>query len=187
MPNVETLIDQVGHTIARITSKNKDILLSKIDLRYAYSQLRLDQKTAEHCNFSILCGPATGTYQFQTGFYGLTNMPADFQKAVDNTLVNIENIFAYLDDILIVTENDLDIHIRKIKEVLLRLEQENLAISLHKCEFAQTEVEWLGFNITKTGTTPLIKKTQAILEIPPPKTLKELRKFMGAMQAWHPC
>ena len=141
MPNVETLIDQVGHTIARITSKNDDILLSKIDLRYAYSQLRLDQKTAEHCNFSILCGPATGTYQFQTGFYGLTNMPADFQKAVDNTLVNIDNIFAYLDDILIVTENNLDIHIRKIKEVLLRLEQENLAISLHKCEFAQPEVE----------------------------------------------
>ena len=135
-----------------------------------------------NCNFSILCGPATGTYQFQTGFYGLTNMPADFQKAVENTIVvNIENIFAYLDDILIVTENDLDIHIRKIKEVLLRLEQENLAISLHKCEFAQTEVEWLGFNITKTGTTPLIKKTQAILEIPPPKTLNELRKFMGAI------
>ena len=108
-------------------------------------------------------------------------MPADFKKAVDNTLVNINNIFAYLDDILIVTENNLDIHIQKIKEVLLRLEQENLAISLHKCEFAQTEVEWLGFNITKTGTTPLMKKTQAILEIPPPKTLKELRKFMGAI------
>ena len=31
----------------------------------------------------------TGTYRFQTGFYGLTDMPAEFQKATDYTIINL--------------------------------------------------------------------------------------------------
>ena len=53
---------------------------SKIDLKYAYSQIPLDNNIQKHNNFSILGGKATGTYRFINGFYGLTDMPAKFQK-----------------------------------------------------------------------------------------------------------
>ena len=114
----------MGQTIARLTSNKDDISLSKTDLRYAYNQLRLDKATAQHCYFSFMCGPATGTYQFQTRFCGVTNISADFQKAVDNTPVNIDNFVAYLDDISIVTENNIDSH-REIVFVHLRLSNLN--------------------------------------------------------------
>ena len=50
-------------------------------------------------NLSLIRGNATGTHEFQTGFYGLTDMPAEFRKAIDLTLTNCKNTYAYLDDI----------------------------------------------------------------------------------------
>ena len=46
----------------------------------------LSSLTSNHHNYSILCGEATGTNRFKTGFYGLTDMPTEFQKAMDCTL-----------------------------------------------------------------------------------------------------
>ena len=47
-----------------------------------------------------MCGDATGTYRFKTGFYGLTDMPTEFQKAMDCALQGLEGVICYLDDIL---------------------------------------------------------------------------------------
>ena len=33
----------------------------------------------------------TGTYRFKAGFYGLTDMPAKFRKAIDCTLAGLNN------------------------------------------------------------------------------------------------
>ena len=43
------------------------------------------------CNFNIIGGQAKGTYRFNTGYYGLTDMPAEFQKAIDKILYNLSN------------------------------------------------------------------------------------------------
>ena len=66
-------------------------------------------------------------------------MPATFQKTIDKTLHDINSKFAYLDDILIITKGTLDEHKKEIDTILHRLNEENLAISLQKCEFAKEE------------------------------------------------
>ena len=104
MPNFDLLLDNIAQVVK--SDKSKQTLFSTLDLLYAYSQIPLDKTTRQQCNFSLIGGNATGTYQFQPGFYGLTDMPAEFQKAVDLTLTNCTNTYAYLDDILIVTVID---------------------------------------------------------------------------------
>ena len=86
--------------------------------------------------------------------------------------MNCTNAYAYLDDILIVTKGSKELHQQKLKAVLDKLNEENLAISLEKCRFACSQIEWLGFNINSEGTTPLIKKTEAIEKLSAPKTFK---------------
>ena len=157
MPNIELLLDNIAQVIK--SDKSQQTLFSTLDLRYAYSQIPLDKMTKEQCNFSLIGGHATGTYQFQTGFYGLTDMPAEFQKAIDSTHTNFTNTYAHLDDILIVTKGSLDTHKQKLQSVLKKLDEENLAISLDKCKFACKQVEWLGFTFISGGTKPLVKKT----------------------------
>ena len=167
MPNIELLLDNIAQVVK--SDKSKQTLFSTLDLRYAYSQIPLDKTTREQCNFSLIDGYVTGTYQFQTGFYGLTDMPAEFQKAIDLTLTNCTNTYAYMDDILIVTKGSLDVHKQKLESVLKKLDEQNLAISLDKGKFARKQVEWLGFTVNSEGTKPLIRKVEAIEKLSPPK------------------
>ena len=108
-------------------------------------------------------------------------MPATFQKTIDKTLEGCKNYFAFLDDILIATKGKLKEHEETLDIILDRLNKEGLAISLQKCEFAKQEIEWLGFKITPHGVTPLITKTEALQKLDIPKTLKQLRSFMGSI------
>ena len=127
-------------------------------------------------------GDATGTYRFLTGFYGLTDMPAEFQKAIDCTLIGLKNTFAFLDDILIVSRGTKEEHLKLVYKCLKRLNDENLAITLRKCKFAQNSIEWVGFQIDGNGAVPLFNKTEALLAIERPKTFTKLRSMLGGAQ-----
>ena len=78
MPNLDSLIQTISQTLS--TALQETAYFTTPDLQYAYSQLKLHSDTALHCNFIIVSGDMTGTYRFKTGFYGLTDMPAEFQK-----------------------------------------------------------------------------------------------------------
>ena len=181
MQSINHLTNSLAMQIASNKNKEGPWWFSKIDLKYAYSQIPLDNSIAEHCNFNILGGKATGTYRFINGFYGLTDMPATFQKTIDKTLEGCKNYFAFLDDILIATKGKLKEHEENLDTILDRLNKEGLAISLQKCKFAKPTIEWLGFKITPHGSTPLITKTEPLLKREPPKTLKQLRSFKGSI------
>ena len=177
MPNIDMLIDTISQHLTN-THNGQQAYFTTLDLKYAYSQLKLLHDTAKHCNFNIICGESTGTYRFKTGFYGLTDMPAEFQKAMDYTLIGLQNTYCFLDDIIIVsTGTDAD-HLAYVFKCLKKLDDDNLRINLQKCHFAETEIEWLGYKFTQTGILPLESKTAAILTILPPTTLKHLRSFL---------
>ena len=86
MPNIDNLIDTIQQNL-NASASQETAYFSTLDLTYAHSQLKLDPETARHCNFNIISDERTGTYRFITGFYGLTDMPAAFQKVMDYTLV----------------------------------------------------------------------------------------------------
>ena len=137
MQSIDHLVDAVALYITQRKKSPGTFWFSKKDLKYAYRQIQLDNSIAEHCNFSILGGKATGTYRFLNGFYGLTDMPATFQKTIDKTLEAISSKFAFLDDILVITKGSLRDHEKELDKILKRLDNEGLAIKLQKCEFAK--------------------------------------------------
>ena len=127
MPNIETLMDSISQIITNYKIEPAEqIYFSTIDLKYAYSQLNLHPETAKDCNFSIVRGDMTGTYRFKTGFYGLTDMPAEFQKAMDYTLIGLKNTFCFLDDILIVSKGSEDDHFQLVLDCLKKLDADDL-------------------------------------------------------------
>ena len=179
MPNVDELIDVVSQIIT--ATSEGSLYFTVLDLKYAYSQIRLTAETAKQCNFIIVGGQATGTYRFLTGFYGLADMPAEFQKAMDRTLNHSKNTFCFLDDILIVSKGEAKDHEKLVRNVLQKLDDKNLALKITKCEFFQSSVNWLGHNLSLHGIIPKITKTEVIANLQPPKSLKQLRSFMGSI------
>ena len=108
-------------------------------------------------------------------------MPATFQKTINKTLEGNNSKFAFLDDILVITKGSIRDHEKELDKILKRLDNEGLAINLQKCELAKNTIEWLGFTITPIGITPLVTKTEAITKLDNPKTLKQLRSFLGSV------
>ncbi len=160
------------------SEKPGSVWYSTKDLLYGYG-LILVKATARLCNFSIISGQATGTYQIQTGFYCLADMPAEFQQAMDRTLENLEGVFAFIDDVLIETKGTEKDHMDKLTNVLERMQKVGMAIKLPKCKSAQNEIEWLGYRISQTGIIPLASKLENTHKPTAPKTLRQLRSLIS--------
>ena len=84
MPNMEELLNQILVEITR--DRTKELNISKIDLDYAYGQMKLSKETSRQCVFAITGGNFTGYYRFKKGFYGLADIPTIFQEKFDRTL-----------------------------------------------------------------------------------------------------
>ena len=97
MPNIHELVNNV--TSQDSNDSAGEVWFTNLDLNNAYSQLSSDNFTSSHCNFSLVRGDITGTYQFLTGFYVFGDMPNEFQRVMESTIGNIPFTDCYLDDI----------------------------------------------------------------------------------------
>ena len=97
---------------------------------------------------------ATGKDRFKSGIYGLTDMPTEFQKAMDRTLDGCLNSLCYLDDMLIVSVGTAEQHNALVEAALLRLYNEGFSLNFSKCQFSVHEIEWLGFILDSEGVRP---------------------------------
>ena len=180
MLKIDSFLDSISQHI-NDSNQGDNVYFSTIDLKYACSQLNLHPDTARHCNFNIICGYATGTYRFKTGFYGLADMPAEFQKATDYTLVGLSNTYCFLDDIIVVSKGTKELHLKYNYKCLQKLEADNLRNNLSKSHFAKHQINWFGFTVLQNGVRPIESKTAAIAEIKAPKILKQLRSFLDGV------
>ena len=155
-----------------------------LDLKSSLSQIPLSDGASSQCNFNIVCGEQTGRYRFKTGFYGLTDMPKEFQKAVDNTLQGLSGVFCFLQDMLIVSKGSAEDHNILVDKVFVKLEEEGFALKLSKCEFSLNQLSWLGYDFDSEGDRSKLSKIDAVLALEPSKSLKQLRSFMGILN--HP-
>ena len=181
MPNIDNLIDRIQQNL-NTSASQETAYFSTLDLTYAYSHFKLDLEMARHCNFNIISSERTGTYRFITGFYGLTDMPAAFQKVMDYTLVGLQNTYCFLDDFIVVSRDSKEDHLKIVYKCLKKLGEGNIRKNLPKCHFAKTEIEWLGHKFSQSGIAPFESKTAAIASLSAPNNLKQLRLFLGSVQ-----
>ena len=183
MPNIDTLIESISQQISTPASQSV-LYFFKLDLKSAYSQLNLDPTTANHCNLKITNGNMARTYRFLTGFYGLTEMPAEFQKAMDYTLIGSKNTYCFLDDILIVCKRSEEERKQYVLNCLRRLDDENLSINLPKCHFSKLEIDWLLYQISQSGISPSRARPPLFVSRGS-KDIKETPFFSGFSTLYH--
>ncbi len=99
---------------------------------------------------------------------------------MDQILQGLDHVTCFLDDIL-VTASPKEEHIRRLDEVLTRLERYGLRVKCSKYQFMQTSVEYLGHRIDKEGLHPTDEKVAATVNAPKPNNVMELRSFLGLL------
>ncbi|GBN20567.1 Transposon Ty3-I Gag-Pol polyprotein [Araneus ventricosus] len=102
------------------------------------------------------------------------------QRLMDNALQGLDFCFVYIDDLLIASSS-LEEHLDHLKQVFDRLRKFGLVLNRDKCLFAVENLSFLGHKIDKYGITPLPEKVEAISNFPRPKTIQDLRRFLGML------
>ena len=70
---------------------------------------------------------------------------------------------------------------QKVRENLKVLDKASLQLRADKCQIACTKIEWVGYELSGEGLTPVNGKVKVITERLRPGNLKELRSFVGAV------
>ena len=81
----------------------------------------------------------------------------------------VEFVRTYIDDLLCIITSRFDYHLEKLDKVLERIQQAGLKINPKKYFFAQLELEYIGYWITRKGIMPTPQKVQAIQNIAVPQ------------------
>ena len=154
--------------------------MSKIDLDYAYGQMKLSNETIRQCVFAITGGKFSGYYRFKKGFYGLADIPTKFKEKIDRTLEY--STPAWLDDIIVVTRGNRKEHENKLFDVFKKLEDAGYRANGRKFELFLNKTKMLGHEIDETGIKPNKEKVKAILDLKHPVNQKQLESYLGAIQ-----
>ena len=151
-------------------------IFSKVDLKKAFHHLLIDERDR---HYTCVTTP-WGMYNFRRLSMGMANSAQSFQKLVESVLAGLDNTFAYLDDILVYSKTKEE-HLKTLEELFQRLAKAGLAISLKKCKFGVTEVNYLGYRVSEAGLAPMERKIEGLMKFPAPTKQKELLAFLGAL------
>ncbi|KAJ8622007.1 hypothetical protein MRB53_030536 [Persea americana] len=114
--------------------------------------------------------------------FGLKNADATYQRAMMKIFQNMQHktVECYVDDLTVKSKRKED-HLEDLQEVFLRLRKHKLRMNPRKCFFGVSSGKFLGFIVRKAGIELDPTKVKAILEMPSPRTLRELKGLQGRL------
>ncbi|GJV68908.1 putative reverse transcriptase domain-containing protein, partial [Tanacetum coccineum] len=166
LPRIDDLFDQLqGSSIH-----------SKINLRSGYHQLRVRDEDIPKTAFRT----RYGHYDFQVMPFGLTNALTVFMNLMNRVCKPYLDKFMifFIDDILIYSKSKEE-HEEHLKLILELLKKEELYVKFSKCDFWLSKVQFLGHVIDSEGIHMDPAKIESIKDWESPKTLTEIRQFIG--------
>ena len=164
LPTVEDILHKLkGSTI-----------FTKLDATSGFWQIPLDDESAK---FTTFISPF-GRYFYRRLPQGITSAPEIFQRTVEEIIAGEEHAVCFFDDILVFSENE-EVHEKHLKKTMDKLNSAGIKLNKEKCQFRQQEIDFWGFVINKDGVKADPRKTKAILEMPDPTNVAELRRFLG--------
>lgn len=152
-----------------------------LDMKDGFWQIALDEESQKLCTFAT----PFGNYKFLRMPFGIKSGPKVFLKMNHQNFGDILNVFAYMDDILIIGRTREE-HDQALLAVLLRAREKGVKFNLKKMQLAVTEVKYLGHVFSEGTIAPDSGRIEAIKEMGRPKDKTDLRKFLGVVGTLRP-
>lgn len=155
-------------------------VLMFLDAYKGYHQIMMDVEDAEKTAFII----DLGVFCYQKMPFGLKNAGATYQRLVNRLFANQvgRNIEVYVDDKVVKSRTVQQVP-EDLRETLNTLRAANMKLNSQKCTFGVGSGKFFGFMILKRGIDANPKKIQAIVDMAPPRTIKEVQRLTGCLAA----
>ncbi|GJW76532.1 reverse transcriptase domain-containing protein [Tanacetum coccineum] len=149
-----------------------------LDAYKGYHQIQMAESDEEKMDFHT----SQGVYCYTKMHFGLKNAGATYQQLVDKAFDNqvSRNIEVYVDDLVIKSHTEAEL-LRDIDETFRTLRKINMKLNPKKCTFGTVEGMFLGYMISPEGIKPCPDKTEAVLQLPSPRTIKEVLSLNGKL------
>ncbi|XP_056114034.1 uncharacterized protein K02A2.6-like [Rhinichthys klamathensis goyatoka] len=164
------ILPAVDHTLAMLAGAK---VFTKLDATSGFWQIPLSEESQLLTTFIT----PFGRYAFNRLPFGISSAPEHFQRRMSQMLEGCDGVVCHADDIVVYGE-DIQQHNERLHQVLKRLRDEGLTLN-EKCEFTKDNIMFVGHRVTAGGVTPDPDKVRAIMEMPEPKGVEDVRRVMG--------
>ena len=167
LPHIKETLDCLGGAT----------IFTSLDLKSGYWQVKIDEGSKPLIAFTI---GRFGLYECERMPFGLTNAPATFQRLMESCLgeLHLSWCIIYLDNIIVFSTTPTE-HLKRLRGVFERLAKAGLKLKPSKCKFFKTKIAYLGHIISAKGIEMDPKKIEAIQDWTHPKTVTDVRSFLG--------
>jgi len=152
-------------------------LFTKMDLRWGYNNVCIK----EGDEWKVAFTTHVGSFEPVVIFFGMTNSLATFQGMMNEImrdLINEGKVAVFVDDVLVGTDSEKG-HNEIVVEVLKQLEENDLYVKPEKCSWKTNKVNFLGVVIGQGKIEMEEDKVAGVLNWPIPRTVRNVRKFLG--------
>jgi len=152
------------------------VYFSTLDLSGSFFQVGLEEQDRDKTAFVT----RKGQFRFQTMPMGACNSPSVFARLMSMALRGLTYLccLVFIDDTIVIGRS-FDEHLANLQAVLQRFRKANLKLKPAKCRVFQHRVKFLGHIVSKEGIEVDPQKVECIQAWEFPKTVSELRTFLG--------
>merc|ERR1712089_48041 len=148
-----------------------------VDLLSGYHQVAIKEEDKQYFAFMIDEGKQGGVFVYTSAPMGYCNSGHSFVNNLSLLLADLD-VLSEVDDILI-EGSTVDEVLQKFELLLIRCRKYNIKISRRKVQFGES-VRFAGLTLgEENGYKPFQEKCQAIMDLAPPTSAKEVRSFLG--------
>ena len=142
----------------------------------SYNQITISLGDQEKTTFTC----PYGMFAFKRMPFGLCNAPGMFQRCMMAIFSNMveRTIEVFMDDFSVLGKS-FDNCLENLRQALIRCEETNLMLNWKKCQFMVKEGIILGHRISERGIEVDKAKIETIEKLPPPSSVKGIRRFLG--------
>lgn len=165
MPILEESLHELGNSQ----------IFTKVDLSSGYWHVQLDHQSSMLTTFQTSC---SGRFRFLRLPFGTSVSAEIFQRKLLESLSELTGIVCIADDVIIHGKT-VEEHDKNFNNFLLRCEEKGIKLNKKKMELRTSEVTFMGHKITKDGLQADPAKVEAVLKMPVPTNVHDLRRFTG--------
>ena len=153
---------------------NGATIFSKLDMRYGYMQLELEEASRHLTTFYT----PEGLRRSKRLIFGANAAAKLFHEEIRRSIADIERVMNIYDDMLIYGTTQLE-HDFALARILQRLDDLGLTLVRPKCLFSRPQVIFFGMMFSAEGMSPTEDRVQALMEASIPRSVQEIRPFLG--------
>ena len=180
-------LDTCSYPLRNIQELLDEVASAKVRSIFDLSQGFFNQTLKDPAGATAFSVPGRGLFQYSRSPMGIASSPAYFQRLLDFVLRGLSKSWAYLDDVVIVSEN-WDEHLTQLEAAFSRFRTHHLKLNKKKVQLGKATVDFLGWTINnEDGIRPGERKIECIKKALPPRSVTEIKQFLGLCGFFRRC